>query len=636
MVPPPRNTRTTQAVAVSKGLRLMVTWRAAVVAAVVGSSTLASDDRSCPSGTEQRVERVGEGTSLTCYTADGRRQGPFTLAHTEGGVLTRGQFEDNRAGGWWQSRYPDGRPRAEGGYKAGQPHGWWTRWHANGQKEEEGEYRDGSWYGPWQAWDERGRLVSAIDRGFDCPAALKPASHVALIDLNPAGFADERRSCARSDDVRQGPAASWWFGRRKLAYVGYFCDGDAQGRWSFFWRNGVLAREGAFAGHSRKEGTWTDWDESGHKLREVDYVDGQEVARRDFPRQDLHPAPEAAMVDAVAVERYRDVLQRSCPAQPVTPRPFHGLREELAGADAVLRIRVTAVHTLDAPLGGTSHLPRRQEVEVLVRKVLSGSLARPQDRLRLLFDAATHWRRFELLPRFGDGAQFRRGPQQDRDQTALVKQEGDRLTLLTLMDADDRAGTDALLARYASLARRPDVEFVRGLAELIADRIRLAPDRLLWEGWGSLALYDWSRQATPPLLADPQIRLLATRTREVVEAQIERWLQNQEEPWNLYELPWLIRLLPLEERRHLAATLLRVYPVLLREDQAAQAEEEALPPPPDPEPGVVTCRFPGRWAAASAALNELMVSLAACVDPSADTAYPPDLLEKARRFAERH
>jgi hypothetical protein len=50
---------------------------------------------------------------------------------------------------------------------------------------------------------------------------------------------------------------------------------------------------------------------------------------------------------------------------------------------------------------------------------------------------------------------------------------------------------------------------------------------------------------------------------------------------------------------------------------------------------VVSCRFPGRWAAASAALNELMVSLAACVDPSVDTAYPPDLLEKARRFAER-
>jgi antitoxin component YwqK of YwqJK toxin-antitoxin module len=613
---------------------MVVTWRAVFVAAyVAGSTGLASDDRSCPSGTEQRVERVGEGTSISCYTTAGRLQGPFTLTHTEGGVLTRGQFENNRAAGWWQSWYPNGRPRAEGGYRAGQPHGWWTRWHANGQKEEEGAYRDGYWHGPWRAWDDRGRMVSAVDRGFDCPAALKPAPQVALIDLNPAGFADEHQSCARFDDVRQGPAASWWFGRRKLAYVGYFCDGDAQGRWSFFWRNGALAREGSFAGHSRKEGTWIDWAESGHKLREVDYVDGREIARRDFPRHDRQGEPDPAMVDAVAVERYQDVLQRSCPAQPVTPRPFRGLREELAGADAVLRIRVTAVHTLDPPLGGTSHPPRRQDVEVLVRKVLSGSLARPQDRLRLFFDAAAHQRRFELMPRFGGGVQFWNGPHQDRDQTALVKQDGERLTLLTLMDADDRAGSDALLARYAGLARRPDADFVRGLAELIADRIRLAQDRLLWEGWGSLALDDWNRQAWPPLLADPQIRLLATRTRQAVEAQIERWLQNQEEPWNLYELQWLVRLLPLDERRHLAATLLRVYPVLLREEKDAQAEEQARPPLPDPTPGVVVCRFPGRWAAAGAALNELMVSLAACVDPGANTAYPPDLLERARRFA---
>src|SRR5512144_1058689 len=68
-------------------------------------------------------------------------------------------------------------------------------------------------------------------------------------------------------------------------------------------------------------------------------------------------------------------------------RTYNGLRAELNAADAVLRIRVTAVQSLD-PLPRTADRPpERLRVDLTVVKVLSGSGVSAGENLRVVFPA---------------------------------------------------------------------------------------------------------------------------------------------------------------------------------------------------------------------------------------------------------
>ncbi len=337
-------------------------------------------------------------------------------------------------------------------------------------------------------------------------------------------------------------------------------------------------------------------------------------------------------MDAVAVQRFEEALRRPCHAPAITPRPYRGLRAELLDADAILRVKVLETRSPDPPPGGWSEAgPLRQEVDAVVRKVLAGSVARVGDRLRLAFNVAASRMRNEQLPRYGSTILFWSEPHEEWANTFLVRRDGDRLTLLTVMASSDDVRTDAVLAEYGRLARRDDRDFLLGLARHLADWVCLRPDRLLWESVGWTAMEDWRRQEIGPVRSDPRFRRLLTEAHRTVETKLERWLQGHPDEWgaNTYDLPWLIRLLPLSERRQLAATLLRLHTVATREEAEARVTEEELqrhhPSSPDSD------YFPLRWAAASALVHQITVALAVCVDPSAD-GPPPDTVDRARAF----
>lgn len=605
----------------------MLTRAALSVSLGLAVRGVGAGDLACPPGTEQRSEPTGEGRAVGCFTPGNLRQGPYTLVHTNGVTRARGQFEANVPVGRWQTWYSNGQKHEEGRYVAGQYSGWWVRWHANGQKEEEGNYRNGYAQGLWRVWDDQGRLISAVPRAVDCPEPLEFQEGRLLPDLHPDPGADIGNHCRRPDGVRQGPAIAWWFARRKLAQVGSYCDGDAQGRWSFFWRNGVLAREGSFAGPSRKQGTWTDWDDRGRKLRETDYLDGREMARRDFSPSGPGAEPDV-LVYAVALERYEEVVRQTCSVRSVTFRPYLGLREELNAADAVLRIRATDVVTLDRPPGwdGSSETPARQQIDGVVQRVLAGSLAQPGQRIRLSFAARENAERSRSM------SAFRGGVHTDTDSTAFVKREGDHLVLVAVMDANDVERTDAFFEAYARLARLDDGAFALGLAALLAERVRLSPERLLWVNWAWFAFDDWDRLKVPSPPTDARLRRLASETHHAILAQAEGFVRSGEGGVNLSELPWLIRLLSRAERREMAAALLRMHPLFARElAKITRAARPAAHRAEDPNDELTNDDI--RAMAAEAAMGQLIHCLAVCVDPFAPVSYPrEEALRRARQF----
>ena len=78
-----------------------------------------------------------------------------------------------------------------------------------------------------------------VPQEITCPAGLTRRDAAPLIDAFPPihGVGDGQH-CRRSDGVPQGPTVAWHYGRKRLAMVGSYCDGQAQGQWSFFWPNG--------------------------------------------------------------------------------------------------------------------------------------------------------------------------------------------------------------------------------------------------------------------------------------------------------------------------------------------------------------------------------------------------------------
>src|SRR5918995_403897 len=88
-----------------------------------------------------------------------------------------------------------------------------------------------------------------IPRELECPAPLVRRAQQVLLDLHPdTTVGGEGEHCRRVDGALQAPTVAWGVGRWKLSMVGSYCDGHAQGRWSFFGRNGGILREGSFVG----------------------------------------------------------------------------------------------------------------------------------------------------------------------------------------------------------------------------------------------------------------------------------------------------------------------------------------------------------------------------------------------------
>lgn len=320
------------------------------------------------------------------------------------------------------------------------------------------------------------------------------------------------------------------------------------------------------------------------------------------------------------------------------PRPFRGLRAELNGADAVLRIRAVAIQTLDPGWDG-SRFPERQEVDAVVKKVFAGSVARPGQRIRLSFAARQNADRARSMSSFLSGVGT------ESDLTALVKRDGDRLALVTLMSANDVERTDAFFEAYARLARLDDIAFTLGLAELLADRVRLEPDRLLWVNWAWFAFDDWDRLkvAAPP--ADHRLRRLASETHRAILPQIDAVVRGGTDgrllhvPYlfglNLSELPWLIRLLSPAERRGMATRLLQLHPIFARDLE--DARKAAEPPPGQAVPASEELTMQDMHAmGADADMSRLIHCLAVCVDPRAPLSYPrEEALRRARKFVAR-
>lgn len=468
-----------------------------------------------------------------------------------------------------------------------------------------------------------------VPQEIACPAGLTPKYAYPLIDaFPPIHGASEGQHCRRSDGIPQGPTVAWHLSRRKLAMVGSYCDGQAQGPWSFFWPNGVLAREGTYVGPSLKHGIWRDYDQEGRRLVEIEYAQGREVGKREFPR--TAAAPQAVADDRVAIQRYQAALSEPCTAAVVEVRPFRGLREELRNADSLAILRIQAIEIINRPPGWSDMPSPPQHVDAAVVRVLRGSLAPPGSKVRLWVDAHQFNRRFETFAQ-SHGLTFAR-PLVGEEMLALVKRSGERVEIRNLFLANELGPSDAAVREYSRLAALDDDGFRLGLARLVADVVRDRPDRLLWMGWARLAFDDWSR-LTPGPVGEPRLDAILEPALATAIDQMDALVAGGRDGVNLHELPWLIRLLDEPQRRRLAVALLRVHTIFQRfVDEARKAFDKAHPPgaPSPPEMTIEMINL----GAATGAMMSLHECLALCLDPSRPPyATSNDPVERARAFA---
>lgn len=470
-----------------------------------------------------------------------------------------------------------------------------------------------------------------VPQEIACPEGLTRKDAQPFIDaFPPIHGVGEGQFCRRADGIPQGPTVAWHLSRRRLAMVGSYCDGQAQGNWSFFWPNGVLAREGTYVGPSLKHGIWRDYDQEGRRLVEIEYAQGREVAKREF--RPSAPVADPAAADRVAIQRFQAALSRPCAATAVEVRPYLGLRQEIRSADSIAVIRIEDMQTANRPPGWlwTEMPPPPMHVDAVVVRVHKGSPGPAGTKVRLWLDTAPFYRRFETLPRSGS-LTFTRG-QKGEEAIALLGRSGDRLEIANLMMASEHDRGEAALEEYIRLAALDDGGFRLGLARLLADAVQLRPDRLLWMGWAYLAFDDWSR-LNPGRVGEPCLDAILEPALATAIEQMDALVAGGRDGVNLHELPWLIRLLDEPQRRRLAVALLRVHPIFQRFVDEAQKAFDKAHPPGAPEPPEMTIEMIN-LGAATGAMMSLHECLALCLDPSR-TPYATSnhLVERARAFA---
>ena len=77
-------------------------------------------------------------------TVGGKKDGAWTVFHSEGTVEARGNYVEGKRHGVWHWMWPNGAKHAEGTYKNGQRHGTWRVWGRDGALVSDNDFERGN------------------------------------------------------------------------------------------------------------------------------------------------------------------------------------------------------------------------------------------------------------------------------------------------------------------------------------------------------------------------------------------------------------------------------------------------------------------------------------------------------------
>jgi antitoxin component YwqK of YwqJK toxin-antitoxin module len=144
-------------------------------------------------------------------------------------------------------------------------HGKFTEFYRNGQKFADGDYENGVLEGSWSYWHENGQLSKTVNFAKGQPDGAWDVFRADGTLLAKRGYKNGKRD---------GKWVAYFEDGKTASIEQEYADGELNGMVTIYFKSGKPRIQTPFKNNLR-EGRVTEWDESGRKIAEADYVAGK-------------------------------------------------------------------------------------------------------------------------------------------------------------------------------------------------------------------------------------------------------------------------------------------------------------------------------------------------------------------------
>ncbi len=203
---------------------------------------------------------VGEGI----YDEEGIKQGLWKEYYDSGELRSEGKYENGVRVGEWKFYYRNGKIDQKGKYIKGKPEGDWRWFHENGNPWREEVYLKGKEDGPSVEYNDTGLTVAKgeyIEGEKEGPWNYQ--------------YGDFKEEGSYKDGQQDGEWKSW-YKNGELSFEGRYVNGLEDGKHVWYHDNGKVREEGKYILGSR-EGVWKKYDPEGLEAIEITYENNKEI-----------------------------------------------------------------------------------------------------------------------------------------------------------------------------------------------------------------------------------------------------------------------------------------------------------------------------------------------------------------------
>lgn len=208
---------------------------------------------------------------------------------TKGAITGQGIIdEEGIKDGAWKEFYLDANLRSEGSYDKGKKIGAWKFYYPSGKIEQEGTYnKQGNLDGTWKWYYETGNLwreqsyINGLEEGiyteYDENNKLITTGEF-IEGLEEGEWTYELGEHKEVGTYRSGMRNGKWkyfYPDGVLSFEGSFIDDNANGKQSWYWPNGKLKDAGDFI-MGERNGDWVTYNEDGTPFLVISYKNGIE------------------------------------------------------------------------------------------------------------------------------------------------------------------------------------------------------------------------------------------------------------------------------------------------------------------------------------------------------------------------
>jgi len=166
--------------------------------------------------------------------------------------------------------YEDGKPRVERHVRKLSDnqivnHGNYAEYYRNGQKFAEGAFENGVHQGPWSYWHENGQLAKTVNFKNGLPDGQWES-------FRAGGTLAAKKSY--KDGKRNGKWLAYFKDGKTVNFEQTFVDNKLEGEVLVNFESGKPRIKSVFK-NGLREGAATEWDDTGRKLVEANYVGGK-------------------------------------------------------------------------------------------------------------------------------------------------------------------------------------------------------------------------------------------------------------------------------------------------------------------------------------------------------------------------